>query len=208
MKKLTIFISGGGSNFQAINKAIDQNQIAGEIVLVVASKSDCPGADYARSIGLPVIVFPDPGMSEAGLISQLSDAATDYIILAGYIKLLPHAIVTAYRGRMLNIHPALLPAFGGKGFYGKRIHQSVLDRGVKFTGVTIHFVDEIYDHGPIIAQVPVAVLMGDTAESLAKRVLKMEHRLYPQVVGALCRGDLVWEGAVPFLDPPIKFEND
>jgi folate-dependent phosphoribosylglycinamide formyltransferase PurN len=84
----------------------------------------------------------------------------------------------------------------------------VLDRGVKVTGVTIHFVDEFYDHGPIIAQSPVAVMMGDTAESLASRILKMEHRLYPQVVGALCRGDLVWDGDVPFIDPPLNLNNE
>ncbi|MFC1481962.1 phosphoribosylglycinamide formyltransferase [Candidatus Neomarinimicrobiota bacterium] len=208
MKKLSIFISGGGSNFRAIKAAIDQDQIAGEIVLVVASKRDCPGAEYARSIGLPVSIFPEEGISEADLLQQLQDSGTDFIILAGYIKLIPEEIVGAYRQRMLNIHPALLPAFGGKGFYGKKIHQGVLDRGAKITGVTVHFVDEFYDHGPIIAQAPVAVRQGDTADILASRVLEMEHRLYPRVVGAICRGDLVWDGEIPFLDPPLSMENE
>ena len=208
MKKLTIFISGGGSNFRAINDAIDQNQIAGEIVLVVASKRDCPGVDYARSIGLPVSVFPEEGLSEAELLLQLQNIGTDYIILAGYIKLIPKEIVAAYKKRMLNIHPALLPADGGMGFDGKRIQQWVLDGGGKITGVTIHFVDEFYDHGPIIAQAPVEVRQGDTADTLASRVLKMEHQLYPRVVGALCRGDLVWEGGIPFFYPPLSLEND
>jgi len=208
MKKLTIFISGGGSNFRAINDAIDQNLIAGEIVSVVASKRVCPGAEYARSIGLPVSIFPETGMSEADLLLQLQNYGTDYIILAGYLKLIPKEIVAAYRKRMLNIHPALLPAFGGKGFYGKRVHQGVLDTGAKITGVTVHIVDELYDHGPIIAQAPVEVRRGDTADTLAGRVLKMEHRLYPRVVGAICRGDLVWEGEIPFIDPPLSMEND
>ena len=175
---------------------------------MVASKHDCPGVDYARSIGVPVSIFPDEGNTEAVLLQKLHNSGTDYIILAGYIKMIPKSIVTAYRRRMLNIHPALLPAFGGKGFYGKRVHQGVLDRGAKITGVSIHFVDELYDHGPIIAQAPVDVKQGDTAATLASRVLKKEHLLYPLVVGALCRGELVWDGEIPFIDPPLTLEND
>lgn len=208
MKKLAIFISGGGSNFRAINDAIDQHLIAGKIVLVVASKRDCPGVKYARSVGLSVCIFPEEGFTEAELLVQLQHYSTDYIILAGYVKLVPKKIVAAYKQRMLNIHPALLPSFGGKGFYGQRIHQGVLDRGVKLTGVTIHLVDEYYDHGPILAQAPVAVKKGDTAETLASRVLEMEHWFYPRVVGALCRGDLVWDGGIPFIDPPLTTDND
>ena len=112
----------------------------------------------------------------------------DIIVLAGYMKLIPAPLVRAYRHAILNIHPGLLPSFGGKGFYGSRVHQAVIQSGSRFSGPTVHFVDEEYDTGPILAQAVVPVLPTDTADVLAARVLKEEHRLYPRCVAALCEG--------------------
>ena len=116
----------------------------------------------------------------------------DFIILAGYMKFIPPELVQEYERGILNMHPALLPAFGGKGYYGMRVHEAVIKSGVRFSGATVHFVNEEYDRGPIVAQACVPVSPGDSAESLAARVLKREHELYPDVVEALCDGRIEW----------------
>jgi folate-dependent phosphoribosylglycinamide formyltransferase PurN len=128
-----------------------------------------------------------PGDGDA-MRAQLDAIGTDVLVLAGYLKLVPAGVVRAFAGRLLNIHPALLPAFGGAGMWGARIHQAVIAHGVTVTGVTVHFVDEAYDRGPILAQWPVPVLGGDTPQSLAARVLPVEHLLYPPCVEAVAAG--------------------
>jgi phosphoribosylglycinamide formyltransferase 1 len=131
-------------------------------------------------------VLSDPGAPE-GWLQPLRGEMVDLLILAGYLKLVPAGVVAAYRGRIMNTHPSLLPAFGGKGMYGERVHRAVLASGARETGVTIHLVDEAYDRGPILAQSRVPVLKGDTAERLAARVLEAEHRLLPAAVLAAAR---------------------
>jgi folate-dependent phosphoribosylglycinamide formyltransferase PurN len=133
----------------------------------------------------------DAPLDSDAILSLLDTAKTDVLVLAGYLKLVPQDVVRAFRGRLLNVHPALLPSFGGPGMYGRRIHQAVLDHGATLTGVTVHFVDEHFDRGPIIAQWPVPVLPGDDATLLAARVLRTEHRLLPLCVAAVASGAIV-----------------
>lgn len=208
MKQLAIFVSGGGSNFRKIHGAIQSGEIPARVALLVTDKPQCPAADYARDEGIEVVHYPAPGMEPPALLRTLEQADIDFIVLAGYLKLVPSEVVRAYPRAMLNIHPALLPAFGGKGYYGRRVHEAVIASGAKVSGVSVHFVDEEYDHGPIVAQVVVLVQPDDTPDALAKRVLKQEHRLYSKVVAALCRGEVSWrEDGVPYVEPPIMLQD-
>jgi formyltetrahydrofolate-dependent phosphoribosylglycinamide formyltransferase len=163
---------------------------AGEVVLVASDRAQAGALARARARGIAAeAIAPTSAMKERATLSALIDAQSpDFIVLAGYLRLVPLEVVRRYAGRMLNVHPALLPAFGGAGMYGRRVHEAVLDAGVKVTGVTAHFVDEEYDRGTIIAQWPVAVRAGDDADTLAARVLRVEHLLFPRVVDAVARG--------------------
>ena len=208
MKQLAIFVSGHGSNFRAIHGATKSGEIAGRVALVVTDKPQCPAADYTRENGIEVVHYPAPDLEPPALLHAFKQADIDFIILAGYLKLVPSEVVRAYPRAMLNIHPALLPAFGGKGYYGRRVHEAVIASGAKVSGVSVHFVDEEYDHGPIVAQVVVPVQPDDTPDALAKRVLQQEHRLYSKVVAALCRGEVHWrEDGVPYVEPPIMLQD-
>lgn len=183
--RIAVAISGRGSNLQALLQALEADGPA-EIVLVITDKAEAPGLEHARRRGIPITVLSDAGAPEAWLPS-LHDKRVDLLVLAGYLKLVPAGVVAAYRGRIMNTHPSLLPAFGGKGMYGERVHRAVLASGTRETGVTIHLVDEAYDRGPILAQSRVPVLEDDTAERLAARVLEAEHRLLPAAVLAAAR---------------------
>jgi folate-dependent phosphoribosylglycinamide formyltransferase PurN len=158
---------------------------------VIASRPGIGAVARGEKASVPVAVLPPAGeVSDpaAPLLEELTKAQADLVVLAGFLRLVPSSVVGAYRGRMVNIHPALLPAFGGSGMYGRRVHEAVLRSGARVTGVTVHFVDEMYDHGAIIAQWPVPVLEEDDAPALAARVLGVEHRLLPSVVHAMARG--------------------
>jgi phosphoribosylglycinamide formyltransferase 1 len=178
--RIAVAISGRGSNLEALLRAMETDGPA-EIVLVITDKAEAPGLDHARRRGIPATVLSDASDPEAWLRS-LREKRIDLLVLAGYLKLVPAGVVAAYRGRIMNTHPSLLPAFGGKGMYGERVHRAVLASGARETGVTIHLVDEAYDRGPILAQSRVPVREGDTAERLAARVLEAEHRLLPAAV--------------------------
>ena len=141
--------------------------------------------------------YPIPDTLEFTLLQALSNSDVDLICLAGYMKMLPQNIVQQYKNKILNIHPALLPNFGGKGYYGMKVHEAVLKSGAEYSGATVHFVDEKYDHGPIIAQRKVKILDTDTVEALAERVLKVEHELYPEVVKASCENRIIMENNKP-----------
>lgn len=208
MKRLAVFVSGGGSNFRAIHQAMLAGEIEGVVGLVVSDKADCPAAAYARDHLIQVYHYPAPDQSPVRLLKVLNSSAIDFLILAGYLKMVPVEVVRAYPRKILNIHPALLPDFGGKGFYGRRVHEAVLASGAKVSGVSVHFVDEQYDHGATVVQVTVPVEPDDTPETLAARVLEQEHRLYPQVVAALCRGAIDWEAdGTPHMEPPLALPN-
>jgi phosphoribosylglycinamide formyltransferase 1 len=155
---------------------------AARVVRVISSHASAGALDRARRAGVATTVLADPA-DPAELLGALADAAL--VVLAGYRKRVPIAVVTRFHMRMINIHPALLPAFGGAGMYGRRVHEGVLASGATVSGATVHYVDEEYDHGPIIAQWPVPVHAGDTQQTLAARVLKAEHRLLPAVVTEL-----------------------
>ena len=186
-KKLAVFVSGRGSNFISLHK----NVTAGTISLVVSDNPKAGALDYAAEnhIDSFVISVKDKDYVQH-LLSILQQYDIDYILLAGYLKKIPDEIVEKYRWRILNIHPALLPKFGGKGMYGINVHRAVLQAGESESGVTIHFIDEDYDKGLIIAQEKVPVLDNDTPEILAKRVLEVEHTLYPKIVQKLCEGKI------------------
>ncbi|CAI9101392.1 OLC1v1038705C1 [Oldenlandia corymbosa var. corymbosa] len=174
-KSLAVFVSGGGSNFKSLHEAAVNGFVHGDINVLVTNKPDCGGAAYARDNDIPVILFPKSkdgsGLSPIDLVNELRSYNVDFILLAGFLKLIPAELVQAFPRSILNIHPSLLPAFGGKGFYGTKVHKAVISSGARFSGPTIHYVDEEYDRGRILAQRIVPVLPNDTAEELAGRVL-------------------------------------
>lgn len=185
--RIAVFVSGSGSNLQSIIDHCADGYIPGEVVLVVSSKDDAYGLVRAQKAGIPGIVhkrksFTDGDTADRDLLDRLSEHKVDLIALAGYLKMVPPAIIDRFRDRIVNIHPALLPKYGGKGMYGIRVHTAVIEAGDRESGATIHIVDEIYDHGKILAQEKVPVLPGDTPEELAARVLKVEHTLYPRAI--------------------------
>lgn len=205
MRKIAVFASGRGSNFEAVFKGIKSGKIAAEIVCVISDRARPPVFEIAHRNGIPTHWVNRKQFSDAAdyvgfLLNLLASYEADLILLAGYLKLIPAPVVERFRYAIINIHPALLPNFGGKGFYGEKVHRAVIESGVRVTGVTIHFVDEHYDRGAVIVQEQVPVLEGDTPETLAPRVLTVEHRLLPEVVGAYCAGKItvingkvVWE---------------
>jgi len=180
---VAVLVSGGGTNLQALLDALRDSGIA-RVARVVASAAGAGALERARRAGVPTVVLTDPE-DPAELVTATGDARL--VVLAGYVKRIPPAAVARLRWRVINIHPALLPAFGGPGMYGRRVHAAVLASGATLSGATVHYVDEEYDRGPIIAQWPVPVRPHDTPETLAARVLEVEHRLLPQVVLELAR---------------------
>jgi len=181
--RVAVLASGGGTNLQALLDRLDARAPA-RVVRVIASRPDAGALERARRAGVPAAVLPDPGDATA-LLAAVGDA--QLVVLAGWVKRVPAAVVARFRFRMINIHPALLPGFGGPGMYGRRVHEAVLASGATLSGATAHYVDEEYDHGPIIAQWPVPVHAADTPASLAARVLEAEHELLPRVVLELAR---------------------
>ncbi len=193
-----VFASGGGSNLQAL---IDHQlrMCPWSIRLVVTEREGAGALERADRAGIPTRVIPtkgrDPKDVASDTLATLEEHDVQVVFLAGYLKLVPAAVVSTYRRRILNIHPALLPSFGGKGMYGMNVHRAVLESGTRLSGPTVHFVDEEYDRGTIFAQWPVPVLPEDTPERLASRVLQVEHRLYPRAAEHLCRA--LQEGREP-----------
>ena len=181
-----MLVSGRGSNLQALLDALGPADAPGRIAVVISNRADAGALERANGAGIPTAVVGADGRDADAILAALRQHAAELVVLAGYLKQVPAPVVAAYRGRMLNIHPALLPAFGGPGMYGHRVHEAVLASGARLTGVTVHLVDEQFDHGPIVAQWPVPVRPGDTADTLAARVLAVEHRLLPAVVRAAC----------------------
>jgi len=177
--RLAVAISGRGSNLAALLAALPAGGPA-EVALVLSNRA-AAGLELARERGIPALVLADPADAREWLAALAAHRA-DLIVLAGYLKLVPRDVVERYRGRIINIHPALLPAFGGPGMYGRRVHEAVLASGAPVSGATVHLVDEVYDRGRVLAQARVPVLRGDTPDTLAARVLEVEHRLLPAVV--------------------------
>ncbi len=189
--RLVVFASGGGSNFQTLIDRFAAGQSTVTMAGLIASRADAGAIGRAERAGIPVVVAPMGDDEESLLAGALRSFEAELIVLAGYMRLIPSSIVREWWGRIVNVHPALLPAFGGEGMYGGRVHRAVVESGARVTGVTVHYVDEAYDRGPIIAQWPVPVLESDDPAALAARVLKVEHRLLPEVVAAIAGGRVV-----------------
>lgn len=185
--RLGILLSGRGSNFRAIHQAIQEERLQAEIAVVFSNHAEAAGLSYAREQGLPAAHLDKAGFEnrqayDAALTRLLQEHRVDWIILAGYDRILGAPLLNAYAGRILNIHPSLLPAYGGKNMVGLKVHAAVLAGGETESGCTVHGVTETVDGGPILGQSRVPVLPGDTPETLAERVLAAEHRLYPEVI--------------------------
>lgn len=188
--RIAVLVSGGGTNLQALLDHFNAGgNPAARVELVVASRPGIMALERAAQAGVPTRVLnaremgPEPFTDS--LLTVLEDSAIDLIVLAGYLQMVPPAVVEKYRGRILNIHPALLPAFGGHGMYGLRVHKAVIESGARMSGATVHLVDENYDEGEILAQRSVPVLPDDTPESLAARILRVEHELLPAAIESM-----------------------
>ena len=198
--RIAVLASGGGSNLQALLEHLDAlgAKRGGEVVVVASDRAGAGALERARTRGIATATLPAPSATCSGLPSLdrvLGAHAVDLVVLAGYLKLVPGDVVRRFPGRIVNVHPSLLPAFGGPGMYGLRVHEAVLQAGARVSGATVHLVDEEYDRGRIVAQWPVPVLAGDDAHSLAARVLRVEHLLFPRVVNAIAAGRPLPSGA-------------
>lgn len=190
--RCAVFASGNGSNFQALLDRKKSGDLHIDFVLFIGNNSTAASFDRAKNNGIPSIhLAPSHFESEESYTEKLQEALRQYnvelIVLAGYMKKLPVSVVREYHHRIVNIHPGLLPAFGGKGMYGSKVHDAVIEYGAKVTGVTVHFVDEEYDHGPVIMQRTIDVLDSDDSHSLAERVLKIEHETYWRALEAIAQ---------------------
>lgn len=193
--KLGFLASHGGSNMQAIIDACKEGRLHAAPRVVISNNSNSGALERARREGIPAYhlsgrTHPDPGELEKAILATLKRRGAEVVCLTGYMKRLGAAVVSAYRGRILNIHPALLPRFGGRGLYGRAVHEAVLAAGEKESGATVHLVDEEYDHGPVLAQRKVAVMAGDDPDVLSARVLRQEHILYAEVLQKIARGEI------------------
>lgn len=198
-KRIAVFASGGGTNLQAVMDACLEGSIPGEVVLVVYNRKQAYARERAERADIPTryinkLMFETPEEKDAAILDTLREYHIDIIVLAGYLDIMGPSAVAAYRHRIVNTHPALIPAFCGMGYYGERVHQAVLDYGAKVSGCTIHLVDEGADTGPILLQEAVPVLPDDDAATLAARILPVEHRLLPQAVALLCEDRVRVEG--------------
>ena len=196
MKKanIAVLVSGGGTNLQALLDAQKRGEIPdGEIALVIASRKKAYALERARMAGVPALALPRRDYEktadyDAALLGALQEAGVELVVLAGFLCVLGEKMLKGYEGRIVNVHPSLIPAFCGDGFYGLHVHEAALARGVKVTGATVHLVNEVTDGGPILLQKAVEVLEGDTPESLQKRVMEQaEWVLLPQAVSMLCQ---------------------
>lgn len=190
-------ISGSGSNLAALLAAIEaDDDFGGRVVVVGSDRADAGGLEHARSRGIPVVAeelddHPDRATWEATTVARLVDHGPEAVVLAGFMRVVSPAFLAHWPGRVLNVHPSLLPAFPGTDAVGEALRH-----GVRVTGVTVHLVDEQVDHGPIVAQQAVAVAPGATVAEVHARIQQLEHRLYPACVRALCHGELRVEGRV------------
>ena len=208
--RVAVFVSGGGSNLRALHAAMLDGRVRAEVCCVVTNLPDCGGASWARDrLGVPVLTYPakksDPssGLTAAELVRALEvEHAAEYVCLAGYLRLIPPELCRAFERKMLNIHPALLPAFGGKGMHGMNVHEAVVRSGARVSGPTVHFVNEKFDEGKILAQAVVRVDPGvDAAEDVAAKVLEKEHEIFADALGALVDGRVEFreEDGVPIV---------
>lgn len=203
---IAVFASGRGSNAEAILHAIERGELPARVVLLVSNRSNASALELARAHNIPAVhlsptQFPGEEAYVDRLLALLEEYRVDLIALAGYLKKIPARVIERFRNRIVNIHPALLPKFGGPGMYGLRVHEAVLAAGESVSGATVHLVDEEYDRGPILMQKTVEVVPDDSPETLAARVLKVEHEIYPQVLRAFAEGRVKVNGHSAWIQP-------
>lgn len=190
MLKIAVFVSGGGTDLQSVIDAVENGSINGEIVLVVSNRKSAYGLKRAELAGIETAVVRK---DDELLVKMLQERNVDLIVLAGYLAILTDVLIDAYPNKIINIHPSLIPSFCGPGFYGMHVHESVLARGVKVTGATVHFVSNEVDGGPIILQEACNIDDLDNASDIQARVLEIEHRILPKAVALFCDGKIVVE---------------
>lgn len=190
MVKIGVLISGGGTNLQAVIDGCENKSINGEVRVVISNKEEAYGLERARNHKITAICEKD----ENKIIEILKENEVELVILAGYLKIVSPKLVNEYRNKIINIHPSLIPAFCGKGYYGEKVHQGVIDYGAKVTGATVHFVDEGADTGPIIMQKTIEVKQDDDAKKLAERVLEVEHEILTKSISMFCENKLTVNG--------------
>ena len=190
MVKIGVLISGGGTNLQAVIDGCENKSINGEVKVVISNKEEAYGLERARNHKITAICEKD----ENKIIEILKENEVELVILAGYLKIVSPKLVNEYRNKIINIHPSLIPAFCGKGYYSEKVHQGVIDYGAKVTGATVHFVDEGADTGPIIMQKTVEVKQDDDAKKLAERVLEVEHEILTKSISMFCENKLTVNG--------------
>ena len=201
---LGVLASHGGTNLQAIIDSCRSGAIDAEVRVVISNNSRSLALERARRANIPAShlsggTHPAPDLLDETITETLQSYDVQVVALAGYMKMLGPRTLDAYRNRILNVHPALLPKFGGRGMYGERVHEAVLASGDRVSGVTVHLVDEEYDHGPVVAQTEVPVLPGDTPDTLAARVLEQEHILYPETIQRIATGEVDLDQLQPSL---------
>lgn len=212
---IAVFASGRGSNFEAILRGIETGRLQNvSIAVVISNNSDAPILAIAREHNVPAYhlsqkQFPAEKEFDDAIFAVLDRHCVNFIVLAGYMKILSTSIIRRFPNRILNIHPALLPRFGGKGMYGMHVHEAVINSGGKVSGVTVHIVDEEYDHGPIVKQHTIPVETNDTPKSLAMKIHAIEHQLYPEVLQLFADDRVqVSNGRVTILESSVPVENE
>jgi phosphoribosylglycinamide formyltransferase-1 len=196
---IAVFASGRGSNFQAILNAIDTGFLPARITVLISNKSDAGAFEIAHKHNIPAqhlsqkMFSSEEALADA-MLEVLEKHNTEFIALSGYLKKIPAQVIRQYRNRIINIHPALLPSFGGAGMYGRYVHEAVIARGEKVSGASVHLVDEEYDRGPIIVQKSLNIAPDDTPDSLAAKILKIEHEIFPLALKAFAEGRVKIEG--------------
>jgi phosphoribosylglycinamide formyltransferase-1 len=214
VKRVAVLASGGGTNLQAILEYLASLGSAApcRVVVVASDRPQAGAVEKARDGNVDVVVLREASNPKSPELETLLASRTiDLVALAGYLRLVPAEVVDAYAGRIINVHPSLLPAFGGPGMYGLRVHQAVINTGERISGATVHYVTQEYDRGPLLAQWPVPVLPDDDAERLAARVLAVEHALYPRVLAALAAGKAnrfpLKPGVTYYANPPVSADG-
>ena len=196
---IAVFASGRGSNFQAILDAIDAGFVPARVVVLISNKSDAGAMEIARAHNISIrhlsqkLFSSEDAMADA-MLEVLEETHSEFIALAGYLKKIPAQVIRQYRNRIINIHPALLPSFGGAGMYGHHVHEAVIASGGNVSGATVHMVDEEYDRGPIVLQKTVVIIPDETPDTLAAKVLKIEHEIFPLALKAFAEGRVRIEG--------------
>ena len=195
--RVAVLLSGSGTSLENLCEHIDAGRVPAEVVVVVSSQEKAYGLERARRRGIPAVAVSRKRIGDSkafndAVHAELSKYDVDLVALLGFLSLFE--LRGVYEGRVINVHPALIPAFSGQGFYGKRVHEAVLEKGVKVSGATVHFTDDEYDHGPILLQEAVPVLEGDSADTLAARVIAAERRLVPEAIRLIAEGRVRIDG--------------